>query len=798
MANQTTGTPALNPPPPGDPASLATTPQSVDRYDVVIGGTGFMLYRGEDDSPPDRVYKTEPVDSTYTPTFIDRTNVSGDLGDNVQDFFMTFVQRDWSSGIGQKYFRQQPDREASFYEGKNIQPTLVPGAVICGLTETTQALTGGAAKAMNMVFVKAVKAGSNSKQDILIKAECDSVSASLFFSLDGGATWNSYPITAWNNPKDLADVVAGDDNNVYWLEASTDGASLIRTHTALLGSSPGTITITSWTTLTPGGRCIEYFNGSVYVGCSDGTLRTFTSSGAAGTTIKDFGGGTIVDILVGGGKIWILYLSTRGRYKLYTYDGQSVSEVAQLPTGWKLGFAAEGQQTIINNSVTPSYSLNSSTINCLAYSDGVLYVSGMTPARDPGMSNAEQYPYRTSLWFYASGNSGLVFESETCSEHFSRGGGSACCVVRGGKIVFADLLSSRLLIYDPSTGGVAPIASVSQVGSVAMTAVLNATISNTTGSTMAFTAAGDATSLHIGAVITSRVTGEKALLSNRDASATFTLIRGWAGTTASASSWVNGNTVDFVCAQPPAHSIVYDPSAETINLIWGNNDNGFNASYPSYQIPGMNNRQTYFQLRPKVAAAGFICSSNFDFNSSLQKYFRTVTIDGDLKQTSRSDEQAGTFDIYVSLDGLTNTTVGATLVQANATPGTAYPINATGHSICVIVQLNPAATDASHPVSVGPVLRRIAVRGVPILPGYRKRNFELALFNELTLKDGGQEQNTPAQLAALLETMIQSNTPVSVSDNRMTNTSMVFNADECKFREMRPNEWVAYISMREV
>ena len=42
----------------------------------------------------------------YSPTFVERANVQGDYGDNQQDFFMTFSQKDWSLGEQQRYFRR--------------------------------------------------------------------------------------------------------------------------------------------------------------------------------------------------------------------------------------------------------------------------------------------------------------------------------------------------------------------------------------------------------------------------------------------------------------------------------------------------------------------------------------------------------------------------------------------------------------------------------------------------------------------------------------------------------------------
>jgi hypothetical protein len=431
----------------------------------------------------------------------------------------------------------------------------------------------------------------------------------------------------------------------------------------------------------------------------------------------------------------------------------------------------------------------------------------MTPSRDPAQSNANQYAYRTALWFYASGNSGIIWESETTSEHWASGGGSACQAIRGGQIAFVDKLANRLMVYDPATGGVAPIASISKLANESMTVKCLSTISDKTTTTLSLdTSTLQGKSVQVGTTLSSpdsaeKIVVDKVLTQAASGTASVQVIRGWAGTSPSTLTFQNGHTLTITQAQPPVYNLVYDPNAETLNLIYSKDQDGngpFTSGVAGYAFGGIDNVQSYYSLRGAVAPKGVVASSNFDFNSSLQKYFRSVAIDGDALHTSRSDEVAGTFDIYVKVDGVTNTTVGATLIQANATPGTFYNINLTGQSICVIVQLNPGATSSASPYSFGPILRRVSVKGVPIMPGYRRRHYSLALYDDLELKDGGREQNTPAQLRKALEALITSNTPVAVYDTSMSNVSMVFVPEECKVREIRPNEYTAYVSLREV
>jgi hypothetical protein len=91
---------------------------------------------------------------------------------------------------------------------------------------------------------------------------------------------------------------------------------------------------------------------------------------------------------------------------------------------------------------------------------------------------------------------------------------------------------------------------------------------------------------------------------------------------------------------------------------------------------------------------------------------------------------------------------------------------------------------------------------VPIQKGYRKREYQIAMFNEqprmTTREDVPSETRTPAELRKALETLIAANTPISVSDSAMGSVTCVFIPEECKIREVEPNEYIAYASLREV
>lgn len=107
---------------------MATSADVPDKYDVVINGIGYMVDSSFDDTP----FRTPPAQYSFTPTFLERTNISGAYGDNTQDFYLTASQDDWSGGQGQQFFRGNDNQSKSmFYLASSLQIG-VPGQVTIG------------------------------------------------------------------------------------------------------------------------------------------------------------------------------------------------------------------------------------------------------------------------------------------------------------------------------------------------------------------------------------------------------------------------------------------------------------------------------------------------------------------------------------------------------------------------------------------------------------------------------------------------------------------------------------------
>lgn len=691
--------PALNPPPPGERANLADVAQPKQRYDVVIDGVGYMKWRQTDDSLPSRVYQIVPETLQWSQQFIERTNVSGDFGDNQQDFFMTYTMRDWSGGEGQKFFRQQTDKDRTYWDGSNVRPTETPGAVVVGPREVQSSLphtATPAALAYNLAFIKETSTGTIG--DAMVIAICDVVLTTIFtyYSLDGGASWTQMcATTPPSQAFDACDLIGGDDSKIYLLVnhwIGTSGTSKIFTCTGVGASS-----WTAHTTLAKNVSMIEFYNNGIY-GVTGGALfQTIDVSGGGSdgalNTIKDLGGGQVIDMMAAGGVIYLLYCSSQGDHRLMQYDGTDVVEIARLPKGWR---SPKPSESAIDGS-----GLNR-RLRCLSYQDGIVYVGGSIPGNDALVTQGNAFTYRSALWFYDGGDSGILWQSNFMLQTQKRGGG-ATCVIDGGIIVFADHIAERLMAYDPRTGGVFTLSTLSNVPS--------------------------------------------------------------------------GSNI------PPIWRLEYDPINSVIMGTWstayGATDDPF-YTVTSAQI----NR---WQLRKTGATSGYVATSLFDFDSSLPKWFAGVTINGQVKPYS-GDAGAGTFDIYYQLDGVDGS---YTLLQAGAVPGTEYRIDASAHSISIKVVLNNNG-------DYGPSLQRIAVRAAPTQQIFRQRAYVLALLNDVNRKDGSEEPLTPGQQRHALETSLTKQVPILVSDETMTNVKMVFDASNTEIREIRENEYIAFVYLREV
>ena len=106
---------------------MATSGDVPGVYDVVIDGQGYLFYEQMDVAATTFGHIPQRALYGYTPTFIERTNITGDYGDNQQAFWLTVSDRDWSLGEEQKYYRGNDAVSARrYYAGTNLDIS-IPG-----------------------------------------------------------------------------------------------------------------------------------------------------------------------------------------------------------------------------------------------------------------------------------------------------------------------------------------------------------------------------------------------------------------------------------------------------------------------------------------------------------------------------------------------------------------------------------------------------------------------------------------------------------------------------------------------
>lgn len=201
---------------------------------------------------------------------------------------------------------------------------------------------------------------------------------------------------------------------------------------------------------------------------------------------------------------------------------------------------------------------------------------------------------------------------------------------------------------------------------------------------------------------------------------------------------------------------------------------------------------TFFPSNAATATTGSIKTSLFDFDNSLSKLLRGIKVDF----SPATDGDGGSVDIAYQGDSLDG---AYTNLRTAAVSGTEYTLTGvSGHSISARITLNKGTS------TLGPTLKRVYVRGVPVLTTYRINEYILDLGGDTTsqnpvvLRDG----RTPhplngEQMRAHLVTALTSPTPITVTDRSGTFTAVLEPAN-CEFDLTRPGQWYARIRVREV
>jgi len=211
----------------------------------------------------------------------------------------------------------------------------------------------------------------------------------------------------------------------------------------------------------------------------------------------------------------------------------------------------------------------------------------------------------------------------------------------------------------------------------------------------------------------------------------------------------------------------------------------------------LNQANSAIQWGRGVATTGTVTSSLFDFDSSLTKTMRGITVDW----TPGVDGNGGSVDISYQIGSLDGSW---TSLQVGAVSGQEYQLNTNGRSIAVRVTLNKGTS------TYGPVVKRVYVRASPIQQSFRQREYILDLTgsspnNPRRLRDGTPDPTNPHDGVVALITALQSTSPISITDRFGSFTGIVEPADT-EFYEMhaendqpaKSGSFVVKVTVREV
>jgi hypothetical protein len=371
-----------------DPAAASDIPT---RFDVALAGKGYVFLDTIQPSLPFRQHKAV---YSLSPTFIDRSNISGNFGDDQQAWWLTSAQSDWSEGEEQRFFRQSnADSRSRYWRGNQVditrpgQATINQNFISPAFASATYSVCGG--PALTTTFF--------------------AVSLTDLFEVSSTGTVTSRGAHGAGNAN-LGGVAFDYGSLRVFIAGQTKVASYnTSTHTF------GTFSATAAANLV-------FLNNTLYGTSSDlASLIRFDTAGVATTlyTWRDATGAAVgyqTTMVPFGSKLAILkQQSFNGGSELYLYDGVGVSLLAQFPTNF-LGFGVTVQS-------------------------GIIFVSGAYVVNSFGR-------YRSAVLFYANGNIGETWKSDKTTS--SSAVSDICDYLNG--VVFTDDSEGRFVFFDLGLG----------------------------------------------------------------------------------------------------------------------------------------------------------------------------------------------------------------------------------------------------------------------------------------------------------------------------------------------------------
>lgn len=380
-------------------------------YDLVVtaGATtyGFIYANVVDESLPFRVQRAE---YTFSPTFVDRQNVSNQSADNAFDFFLTARQRDWSLGEQQKYFRSGQD--GRYWMGSNVDVT-IPGQVSMRRAATSTSFGG------TIITAAPLNAVSNT---------ICAVSSTNLYDVDSTGAVTDRGAHGLGAAPSVAAAVS--DGNAFFISTTTAGTVGVRRY----GGGGGALSTFSAT----GADALAFLNNTLYglrINSSFDLIQYDTAGTATSLyTWKDSAGtgvtATAARLEPYGGKLLILRQRGTRTGELWIYDGSGVSRIAEFPASFQAWD--------------------------LEIQFGVAFISGHYVRKNGG-----SLEYKPAVFFFDGSTLGLLWSANS----YSTTADYPAMVAFDDGLVFNDDTTPAIMFYKPSSGGVSAIGSYSVAGS---------------------------------------------------------------------------------------------------------------------------------------------------------------------------------------------------------------------------------------------------------------------------------------------------------------------------------------------
>jgi hypothetical protein len=398
---------------------VATSADVPGKFDVVINNQGYVFL---DSIEPSLPFRTHRAVYTYSPTFVTRTNVSGSYGDNQQDFWLTFAQRDWSPGETLKYARPGDTR---YWQGTNVDVSK-PGQVsMCPAVKS-------------VTFAGSVTA-TFARQGSDVSTKVAALSDTNFYEIDGyGAITDKGAHGLGARPSAFAAVTDGLD---FYFSTTTAGTVGVRKI-----DNAGVFTTFSATSC----DSLAFLNNTLF-GVRNNAANTqelgrYDTAGAYTSLFTwkqaDGGLGNLYDsprtprLEPMAGKLYVLWgRAPQAGAELWVYDGNGVTQIASLP----VNFFPYDMENLY----------------------GIMFISG-TWLRNSGASSLQTRP---GIYYYASGQIGELWRAEAWTTSTVPLAFEPALISFNGGLVFNDDSTGHLMNYNPAIGGVSSIGTYTVAGS---------------------------------------------------------------------------------------------------------------------------------------------------------------------------------------------------------------------------------------------------------------------------------------------------------------------------------------------